>query len=177
VPPQDERLQRPFHGSSWETWGYSARGTIRLNLNRLAWHYVSEPNPFPGDSGPRYYAKPLDDDDRRPSRVPTPREFGPSAGGVDVAGFGAGRYERTWTSPSGQERTTRSHAAARVPHGFVLLALLAPPVIAIRRRARRRRRTRAGQCLTCGYDLRATPGRCPECGSAGASPSPLTATR
>lgn len=48
---------------------------------------------------------------------------------------------------------------------LVLLATTPLPIIAFADAIRRRRRRKVGRCLSCGYDLRATPDRCPECGA------------
>jgi hypothetical protein len=40
------------------------------------------------------------------------------------------------------------------------------------RRVKKRQRREQGLCGECGYDVRATPGRCPECGT----PTPAAGT-
>jgi hypothetical protein len=51
-----------------------------------------------------------------------------------------------------------------VPYWAVAAGLLGPMTCRLIPWARARRRKR-GTCRACGYDLRGTPGRCPECGT------------
>ena len=58
---------------------------------------------------------------------------------------------------------------AWVPYWLAAAIFAVLPAIHVRRRLllwRTRARRLAGLCPRCGYDLRASPGRCPECGAA-----------
>ena len=53
-----------------------------------------------------------------------------------------------------------------VPHALVVGVSAVPPACAYVARRRRLRHARKGYCIVCGYDLRASPQACPECGHA-----------
>jgi hypothetical protein len=115
-----------------------------------------------------------------------PPEFGSE---WRVAGASGENTEvSTWLDEAGtpvslaesENRSTRQggpvHESGMMPCRSVSVPLWMPLVLggvapgillATRVRARRRRRLASGLCPTCGYDLRATPARCPECGTAG----------
>jgi hypothetical protein len=80
-----------------------------------------------------------------------------------VTGFGW--TAKQWTPPLPFGR--RQQWAVRIPKWFVILVTAALPALWLRRRAIHRHRQRAHQrlCVNCGYDLRATLDRCPECGT------------
>ena len=52
-----------------------------------------------------------------------------------------------------------------IPHAAIIVPFSILPALLIIRLGRQRRRRLRGQCRHCGYDLRASPERCPECGA------------
>lgn len=54
---------------------------------------------------------------------------------------------------------------AAFPAWLPVAIFVALPILAMARKVRGRWRRRNGLCPGCGYDLRASPERCPECGS------------
>jgi len=94
---------------------------------------------------------------------------------------GNGRDRWAWRHERSRSRDERLVGAAgftwrHTPRDFIvgvpywlLTAALGAPTVAL---LRRRRKRVEGVCATCGYDLRATPDRCPECGTRPTADSP-----
>jgi len=84
---------------------------------------------------------------------------------TDRAGIGYHRWNMTAGSAS-QAPVLGEFAEVRVAAAWPLLVSLILFSLWARLVVRQRRARRHGRrCVNCGYDLRATPQRCPECGS------------
>ena len=73
------------------------------------------------------------------------------------------------TEQAGNLISFRRTTYVTVPLWFVTLLFAAPATAIVQREWRHRTLPGPGHCVRCGYDLRASVGRCPECGTPSAS--------
>ena len=157
----------------------AARGVLELADNRKWFpcgpdpdgrvRYRADPSFFPAGPGVArlrwmpwnqtyVYRTPFDGGDAGESSVP--RGLFHWSGGVkgsNIYNPATGQLDEVATYETRYGSVPVWPAAAAT--GCLLLATITPDLVG-------RRQRRDGRCRRCGYDLRASPGRCPECGAA-----------
>jgi hypothetical protein len=88
----------------------------------------------------------------------------PNASTRDWHGFSAAMSTLRFP-PKRAGAATIYHRMVTLPYLALTGAFAVLPLIALLRSRRTQRRSAEGCCAHCGYDLRATPNRCPECGA------------
>jgi hypothetical protein len=128
-------------------WHFRAgRGGAALTLGHFLWNVVPADGSMPVTDGTEWHwegldpVAPLDDTDTFWNRR-----------GFDFEQYESKGNDEMW------------FAWLYFPLWLPTCLFAVAPGVWLARRITRRRRSRAGHCPRCGYDLRATPGRCPEC--------------
>jgi hypothetical protein len=85
--------------------------------------------------------------------------------------WGGFKYGHFTVAEPGRSRPRADGWQIVVPYWAVVALTAAPPAAWAWHWRRRRRHNRSGLCRSCGYDLRATPDLCPECGTAATTPA------
>jgi hypothetical protein len=84
------------------------------------------------------------------------------------------RHEATGVLPGDGTSIDQNEWVLTIPYWLLALITISPSLfVAYRVRIKSRK---IGRCAKCGYDLRATPDRCPECGTARAAESSTGST-
>ena len=87
------------------------------------------------------------------------------------------RVKTVVPGPAGMPQPQLQLRHYEAPHWAFAAAAALLPATWLFGRTQRRRRIERGRCVVCGYDLRASPDRCPECGAPGnSSRKPFSST-
>jgi hypothetical protein len=145
----------------------AASDTIELTSNRLLWlaAYGGQVGPYNGNVW-GYYIR-ADRSGGRPKMEYNHwnYETGPFTYRGDDGGEGWGPlrwgFRKRTKAQDGDDFVS---IRIGLSHWLVALIFLVPPALRVYRYQKSRRARKLGLCPGCGYDLRASPERCPECG-------------
>ncbi|MDB5293257.1 MAG: hypothetical protein JWL69_4498 [Phycisphaerales bacterium] len=134
---------------------------IRTNDHALLVEWTSRPYRSAGwETTPPTYSEPFNEF-VRPQHIVYPQASGiPDA--YEWLGF---FLEPTYHQAPGDKQYDCWFTEVGIPYYFLFALTALPIFVWARRRYQSRGRKHLNLCPSCGYDLRATPDRCPECGA------------